>query len=242
MGRLTELRPKCMLEVGGEPILARTLRLLSAATVEEVVLVVGYRDDQVRAFLGSRFAGMRVRYVMNERHSETNTAYSLWLARRFLDRDLFLLEGDIVFDVEALWALRELESGVSGWAAVPVAPGRDEGILLAGLRGSDVARVDLVREPTSRTEAFAHKCAGIQLLDGETARSLADRLDETVRSGGTRVFADLVLGSLLSERPVRLCSLDGARWAEIDDPDDLRAARAAFSAGASDSDVASHAG
>lgn len=242
LGALTADRPKCMVEVNGEPILGRMLRLLASSDVGEAVLVVGYREDQVRAFAGDRFEGMDVRYVVNERHSETNTAYSLWLARRYLDRDLFLLEGDIVFEASALARLLSIGAGASGWAAVPVGPGRDEGILLAGEDDGRVYGVELVREPAGRCASLGHKCAGIQLLDSGTARAFAAALDRAVGSGGTRVFADLVLAGMLADRPVRLCSLNGARWAEIDDPLDLARARRIFASDSPSLQVASDAG
>ena len=77
LGRLTADRPKCMVQVAGVPILERALRTLGRVGVSELVLVVGYRQDQIRKSIGTTFENMDVRYVSNELHAETNTAYSL---------------------------------------------------------------------------------------------------------------------------------------------------------------------
>lgn len=228
LGPLTEEMPKCMVEVDGVPILERALEALGDCGVREVVLVVGYRADQVRRFTRDRFDGLTLRYVVNERHSETNTAYSLWLAREYLDTDLLLLEGDIVFDHTAIRRILETAGAASAWAAVPVGPGRDEGILLARSRGERVRRVDLVRPPDTRPPELSHKCGGIQLLKAPTAVAFARALDGAVADGGARVYADLVLGELLTDHEMRLCSLQDVRWAEVDDPDDLERAREVF--------------
>ena len=223
LGRLTADRPKCMVRVGDLSILERALRALAECGVSEVVLVVGYRQSQVRDFIGSSFAGMSVRYVVNEQHADTNTAYSLWLAREFLDEKVLLLEGDIVVDAEAIRRVLEPPDGDSVWAAVSIGPNRDEGILLAPDSERRVGRVELVRNGPGQAD-LTHKCAGIQLLTSEAACTFAATLRRAVAEGQTRTYADLVLGTLLKEHPVRLCGLDGLPWAEVDDAEDLRRA------------------
>ena len=59
-------RPKCLVEVAGRPLLDRTLSALEAVGVEELVLVTGYREDVLRAFLERRGSRVRVRCVRNE--------------------------------------------------------------------------------------------------------------------------------------------------------------------------------
>lgn len=230
LGALTEDRPKCLVEVEGASILERSLRALAGHGVEEAVLVVGYRSDRVEAFAGGTLEGMRLSYVRNEAYAETNTAYSLWLARESLDERVLLLEGDILFDPAALERLCSAAGEDSAWAANPVGPRRNEGILLGTSAEGRIDRVTLVRNPETRDAGLTHKCGGIQSLSASMARALATRLDEVVPDGGRRVFADLVLGELLHIEPVRLCSLAGTPWAEIDDPLDLARARSAFGA------------
>ena len=46
---LTEERPKGLIELGGRSLLARLLDGLQAAGVHQTVLVVGYRQEMIRA-------------------------------------------------------------------------------------------------------------------------------------------------------------------------------------------------
>lgn len=228
LGPLTERQPKCLIEVAGAPILHRTLEGLARVGIEHVTLVVGYRQDDVRASVGAQYAGMSVSYVHNDRHERTNTAYSLWLAREALDSRVMLLEGDIVCEAETLQrVLESAGSTSSAWAGIPIAPGRDEGILLAPADGC-VREVQLVRDPTARPPRFKYKCAGIQVLDRALGAAFRCELDREVAFGRLNTFADLVLGRTFAGHDVRLCSLQGYGWAEVDDADDLRLADQMF--------------
>ena len=69
---ITADAPKCLTEVNGEPILLRALRVLSAEGVAEVVVVVGYKGDAVRARVGDRVWGIDVIYVEAPLYASTN--------------------------------------------------------------------------------------------------------------------------------------------------------------------------
>jgi choline kinase len=102
-GRATRLRPitdaipKCLLPVGGVPILERSIAALAAAGVGGFVLVTGYRDAQVRDAVSARFPELRVRFVHNERWDTANNCHSLLVGARGLDAFL-ALDGDLVFE------------------------------------------------------------------------------------------------------------------------------------------------
>src|SRR5262249_41355451 len=79
MGRLTADRPKAMLDVDGQSIVERALDALAWCGIDDVTLVVGYQQERLRQHLGAR-----VRFIENPRYRETNSLYSLWLAREIL--------------------------------------------------------------------------------------------------------------------------------------------------------------
>lgn len=230
MGSLTENGPKCLLEVGGVSILERALRSLRQCEVSEAILVVGYQSEQIQYVFGHQYAGIDIQYVVNHRFDETNTAYSLWLARDYLDVDCLLLEGDVVFDVQVLKRVLRCSKGRSVWASIPVTRGQDEGVLLGRSENGYIAQVCLVSQSNCRPPGLNYKCAGIQLLTAKMACTFALRLDHAICSGQTRVFADLVLGEVLDQTSMVLCSLDGLRWGEVDSVQDLERVQQLFSA------------
>ena len=63
MRPLTLERPKPLLEVLGKPLIAYTFEALPDV-VDEVIVIVKYKEEMVRAFLGSSFLGKKVTYVV----------------------------------------------------------------------------------------------------------------------------------------------------------------------------------
>ena len=115
---LTAEIPKCLVEVAGETIIERALRVLGSQGITEAVIVIGHCGEAVRNRLGSRFAGVGISYVEAPDYATTNNIRSLWDARGALDRDLLLIEADLVFDAEVIAAL--LATPGSSAAVVPV--------------------------------------------------------------------------------------------------------------------------
>jgi NDP-sugar pyrophosphorylase family protein len=92
---------KSMIHVGGKPFIAWQLEWLSSQGISDVVLSIGYKGEQVRAYVddGQRF-GLRVRYV-DEGHRLLGTAGALRLAldAGALDDQFFVLYGDSYLDI-----------------------------------------------------------------------------------------------------------------------------------------------
>ena len=94
--RLGADMPKCMIEVAGTSIIHRQLAAFRAVGVTEFVVVVGHEQDRLRDHLADQPG--RFTFVVNERYAETNTIYSLYLARAHVDGAFFYSNGDVLFD------------------------------------------------------------------------------------------------------------------------------------------------
>jgi NDP-sugar pyrophosphorylase family protein len=91
MGDLTKDTPKPMLLVQGKPVLEHIFRNLPQE-VEEVILVVGYHQEKIRALCGDNFFGKRVQYVVQENLDGTYGA--LLRARPYLTGRFLVMNGD----------------------------------------------------------------------------------------------------------------------------------------------------
>lgn len=99
MGVLTSEHPKCMTEIGaGETILSRQLKLLSACRVTEVIMTTGLFDEVLTAYCAALHLPMDYVFIKNPDYARTNYIYSIYLAREYLEDDLVLLHGDLVFE------------------------------------------------------------------------------------------------------------------------------------------------
>lgn len=90
---LTDNSPKCLLELGGRPLLDYQLQALAAHGIEDVLVVTGHCADQIVR----RYAG-RLVTLFNPDYEDTNNLYSLWVARKALTgRDFLCLHADLLF-------------------------------------------------------------------------------------------------------------------------------------------------
>lgn len=101
MGILTSEHPKCMTEVSTyETILSRQLKQISDAGIEEVIITTGYYDNVLVNYCNSLELPLHITYIKNPAYDKTNYIYSIYCARKYLDDDIVLMHGDIVFENE----------------------------------------------------------------------------------------------------------------------------------------------
>lgn len=98
LGDYTHDNTKCMLEVNGIRLIDRALAALKEVKVSKVVLVVGYKGQNVIDYVGKEYQGIPIEYVENPIYDKTNNIYSLYLAKDYMTaEDTLLLESDIIF-------------------------------------------------------------------------------------------------------------------------------------------------
>lgn len=90
---LTDDRPKPLVEVGGRPLLSHVFETLSPH-VESIVVVVGYRGDEIRERFGDRHDGTPVTYV--EQDEPAGLADAVRRAEPVVDGPVLQLNGDNV--------------------------------------------------------------------------------------------------------------------------------------------------
>jgi NDP-sugar pyrophosphorylase family protein len=96
LGELTADRPKPLLTIGRRPLIAHILDGLIGAGVEEVTVVTGYHASMIEAELGNGAgSGVSIRYARQEQPD--GTARALALAREHLGGQRFMFAwGDIL--------------------------------------------------------------------------------------------------------------------------------------------------
>ena len=96
---LTDHMHKCLLKLGDQTILERTVNNLLKSGIDEIVIVTGYLAEQIKSFLSESFPSLNVHYINNDLYDSTNNIYSLWLTKEhIIHDDIILLDSDIVFD------------------------------------------------------------------------------------------------------------------------------------------------
>jgi choline kinase len=222
---LTHNTPKCLTVVHEASILERLVINLNKQGFKRLVVVVGFQEKCIRAFLGTRAYGMTIDYIFSPRYETTNNIYSLWMAREIINEPFLLVESDLVFDVSLLDDMRYPDR---------IAVAR----MQPWMNGSTVTvnRSQHVKKfQNSINETFdeiRYKTVNIYSFSLSSWYSIIERLDHYISVGRVNnyyetVFAEMVADGSLS---LKIVSFDGKPWYEIDTIDDLAEADKLFSA------------
>ena len=97
---LTKDNTKCMVQVNGVALIDRLLTQLSRLDLTRVIIVVGYKGENLVEHIGDRYAGrLNIEYVENPIYDKTNNIYSLALTKdKLLEDDTLLIESDLILD------------------------------------------------------------------------------------------------------------------------------------------------
>ena len=88
MGAVLNGRPKCLADIGGETLIERQLRILEDLEIDRICVVLGYRQEEFLPHIGDRYE-----FIVNKIYDQTNSLYSLWLARNWVLGPFILLNG-----------------------------------------------------------------------------------------------------------------------------------------------------
>jgi L-glutamine-phosphate cytidylyltransferase len=105
LGGLTEEKPKCLVPLGGHPLLAYQLAALRGAGISDIVIVGGYRAQLLEGY------GARV--VVNRRWADTNMVASLLCAEPFVDGPVVVSYSDIVYPSAVVEALMRTDAALA---------------------------------------------------------------------------------------------------------------------------------
>jgi choline kinase len=220
---ITDTRPKALAPVGDETILGRAVRLLLDFGVSRLILATGYREDAVRAALGS--LSCEVVLCANPRYETTQNSVSLALCREAVGgRSFFKLDGDVVFDPELLERIAagkaELVAGVDSSRKLDAEAMK---VVVSGER--------IVRFGKGVPLAESHgESIGIERISAGASNKLFDALDERIAAGVTDLYYEDVYSQMIGRQELSATAADvsGLRWTEVDTFEDLETARKLF--------------
>ena len=200
--------PKCLVQVGGRPLLDHQLD-----AIEQVTVVVGYEHEQVEDA-----ARGRAEVVHNERYADTNSLYSFWLARDAVEGDLLVLNSDVLF---APRLLRDLLAVQGSAIAFDSGSGdQDEHMKVRAQQGR------LLRLSKDLPAMYSHgESLGVAHLSTLAARAAFAAAGSLIRRGHGDEWAVSAINEVARHHRSSCRDVAGQPWAEIDFPGDLDHAR-----------------
>ena len=207
--------PKCLVTLGGETLRARNIRLLRAAGIDDVVVVVGCAADTVRQ------SCRHVTFVENTRFTQTNSMFSLWLARDLLHDGFVVMNCDVLVHPQLLTDLvtaRHEDALLVDYAADGAVYG-DEEMKVRVRRG----RVVEMSKAMAPADADAENL-GIVKFGAAGAPILIEQMQRLIEAGELMAWVPRAFTAFAARRPLHAIGTRGYPWLEIDFPEDYRRA------------------
>lgn len=237
LGEYTKDNTKCMLPVNGERLIDRTLKILCHQGIKKVVIVIGYKGENIKSYIGDRYSSqLDIEYINNPIYDKTNNIYSLSLAEeKMVEDDTILFESDLIYEEDIVkqlidnpWPNLALVAKWEYWMDGTVVKIDNENNIL------DFVSKDMFN--FQNVDDY-YKTINIYKFSKEFAKEkYLPFLHAYCKAWGNNEYYEQVLKVLtfLSRTDLKALPIRDEKWYEIDDVQDLDIAETIF---ANDNDI-----
>lgn len=227
---LTKNNTKCMVEVNGVALIDRMLHQLEKKHLSRIVIVIGYKGQELIDFIEKLKIQTPIVYVNNPVYDKTNNIYSLSLAKEYLlQEDTLLFESDLIFEDSVIDALLNdsrdtltLVDQYESWMDGTCVKLDEDDNIEAFVPGKKI-RFDEIKE--------YYKTVNIYKFSKHFSEThYVPFLDAYTKALGNNEYYEQVLRviTMLDEPEIKAKRLNGELWYEIDDIQDLDIASSMF--------------
>lgn len=228
--KLTANNTKCMVKVNGVTLIERMLNQLEQLQLSRIIIVVGYEGEKLVQFIGTLQIHTPICFVNNPIYDKTNNIYSLSLAKEYLVKeDTILLESDLIFEDSVLHALTEdtgetlaLVDKYESWMDGTCVKLGDGDTIEAFVPGKKFVFEDI---------PSYYKTVNIYKFSQHFSEThYVPFLEAYSKALGNNEYYEQVLRviTMLDNPEIRAKRLEGQKWYEIDDIQDLDIASSMF--------------
>ena len=213
MGVLTSEHPKCMTEISNrETILSRQLKMIADSGISEVIITTGLFDDVLINYCQSLDLPVHITFVKNSLYMDTNYIYSIYCARDYLDDDIILLHGDLVFENEVFDAIVSNENSCMTVSSTLCLPQKD---FKAVIQDGHISKVGV--------EFFNDAMAAQPLYKFKKAdwKVWLDNIAVFCENNNLRCYAENAFNEVSDQCLIYPLDIRNLLCSEIDNPEDL---------------------
>lgn len=213
---LTDLCPKCLVRVGGQPVLYWQLRALAAAGIEDVTIVTGFGAEMVETAVRTMNLPRLPETLFNPFFTVADNIGSCWMARERIVEDTVLLNGDTIIDPRILRrVLDEAEDPIS--VTIDRKPGYDDDDMKIRRDGRRLTAIGKTLAAPVDGESI-----GLLRFRGDGGHRFVTAMRAALADEATlRRWYLSIIDQLAQTGVVGTVAIDGLPWTEIDFPRDL---------------------
>lgn len=215
MAGLTKNNPKCMVKLyNGETIFERQIRILSDCGIKNFIITTGPFKEQLYE-VADKFKNLNFQFVANDDYENTNYIVSMNKASTYLDDDVLLLHGDLVFNKNLVIKLLDNEnSSVCLYNEEKILPRKD---FKGRFKDNKLLEVSV--------NIFDSDCYAFQplyKLDKKTLQLWKEKVAEFIKNGNVQVYAENALNEILDKLNIQGMSYKNDYIDEIDNENDYK--------------------
>ena len=228
--QLTNNNTKCMVKVNGTSIISRILLQLDEFNLSKIVIVTGYKGEELKEYIKTLNINTNIVYVDNNIYDKTNNIYSLYLAKDYLIKeDTLLLESDLIFENDVLKNI--INNSYPNLALVSKYERWMDGTVFKIDENNNIKEfIDKDKFKFSEVDEY-YKTVNIYKFSKEFSENYyIPFLIAHIKSLGKNEYYEQVLKvlSLLGNKEIKVSKLNNELWYEIDDIQDLDIAETIF--------------
>ncbi len=218
---ITDEHPKCMTEVvNGITIIQKQMNNLLENGISDITVISGYKSNLLEEYLRKIYADVKI--IESIDYASTNNMYSAFLGRKNVEGDSFLMmNADVFYDSCVLQNLLNFESQ----DAIVVDMGRyiEESMKVVEKDGKLVA----IAKTITQEDALGSSI-DVYKFSVEGGKAFFAKCNEYInQKKELKKWSEVALNDILKECDFHACPLVG-RWYEIDNHEDLAAAKKMF--------------
>ena len=189
MGNLTKDKPKCMVKLyNGETIFERQIRILSECGINDFIVTTGpYKESIIET--ADKYSELNFTFVENSNYMNTNYIVSMNNACKFLDDNVLLMHGDLVFNKRLIEKiLRDKRESICLFNEKKELPKKD---FKGKFQGNILKEVSV--------DIFDDNCYAFQplyKLSKKNIKMWKKKVAEFVKNGNTKVYAEEALNKI----------------------------------------------
>ena len=227
---LTQNNTKCMVKVNGVSLIDRMLHQIAKKDISRIIIVVGYEGQKLIDYISTLDIKVPIKYVNNPIYNKTNNIYSLALAKNYLlEDDTLLFESDLIFEDSVLDALTEDPRGTL--ALVDKYESWMDGTCVKIAQDDTIEAFIPGKKFKFNEIKDYYKTVNIYKFSKHFSQTHYVPFLEAYQSAlGQNEYYEQVLRviTMLDDPEIKAKRLNGQRWYEIDDIQDLDIANSIF--------------
>lgn len=219
---LTNDIPKCMVEINNRTIITRLINQLSVyLPTENITIIGGYKYNVLKNHLKD----FEVELIENKKFLETNNMYSLSIGLQNIDNknlnNLIIINADCVYDNEVIE--KATRSHATSVIMADTSIFNEESMKIKVSEGL----VKEISKNITRSEAYATSI-DLYNINVKDLKVLNEIIQAYIEDQELNLWSEVALNDLCNKRQIGFQDIEGKRWYEIDNLQDLEKASKLF--------------